>query len=188
MTTRDSILDAAATIMRDRGIARATTKQIARESGYSEALLYKHFADKQAIYLAVLKERVGSVLHSPEPGAGEVESNLVDLTVALTDFYVGSFPMSASIFSDRELLAAWRDGMTARGAGPRGPVRMIERYLDGEIVLGRIAPSTDAAAIAALLCGAAFQAAFLACFDGLPRVPDAEALVERLVRTVSPRP
>ena len=58
-TTRDRILDAAATVMREKGIAKATTKEIARAAGYSEALLYKHFADKQEIYMGVLRERVG---------------------------------------------------------------------------------------------------------------------------------
>ena len=40
-------------------IGRRSTVRILREAGYSEALLYKHFADKQEIYLAVLKERAG---------------------------------------------------------------------------------------------------------------------------------
>jgi AcrR family transcriptional regulator len=175
------ILDAAATVIRSKGIARATTKEIAREAGCSEALLYKHFVDKQGIYLAALKERLLPPGDDVEPGSGDVHDNLVDIVVDLMASYVATFPMSASIFSDRDLLAAWRAGMAERGAGPRGPVRMIERYLDGELTLGRVAPQTDSAAIAALLCGAAFQAAFLACYDGLPEVSDGPALAERLV-------
>lgn len=190
MATRETILDAAARVMREKGIARATTREIAREAGYSEALLYKHFADKQDIYLSVLKERVGALVNPVElAGTGDVHDNLVDVTVSLMDFYVGSFPMSVSIFSDTDLLLAWREGMTARGAGPRSPIRMIERYIDGEIELGRLPADTDAYAVAGLLCGAAFQHAFLACFDGLDAVPDAQALAERLVTaTVSRRP
>ena len=191
MTTRETILDAAAKVMREKGIARATTKEIAREAGYSEALLYKHFADKQAIYLSVLKERVSGLADPVElAGTGDVHDNLVDVTVSLMEFYVGSFPMSASIFSDTDLLLAWREGMTARGAGPRSPIRMIERYIDGEIELGRLPAGSDAYAAAALLCGAAFQHAFLACFDGLEAVPQAQALAVRLVDAVglSPRP
>ena len=184
MAARDTILDAAAAVMREKGIARATTKEIARAAGYSEALLYKHFSDKQAIYLAVLKERAGGVIPLLEPGMGEIADNLAEITVGLMEFYVASFPMSASIFSDRELLLAWRDGMTARGAGPRGPLRGIEHYLEEEITLGRLDATTDVTAIATLLCGAAFQAAFLACYDGLSEVPNAQALAERLVAAV----
>jgi AcrR family transcriptional regulator len=45
MGTRDDILDAAAEVLRTQGFARATTKSIAQVAGYSEAALYKHFAD-----------------------------------------------------------------------------------------------------------------------------------------------
>ena len=73
---------------------------------------------------------------------------------------------------------------------PRGPVRALEHYLEGEVQLGRLPAGVDAAALAALLCGAAFQAAFLACFDGLTAVPDAEATANRLVTALglSPNP
>lgn len=181
-TTRDRILDAAATVMRERGVAHATTKEIARAAGCSEALLYKHFADKQDIYLAVLRERVGSVESLGEAaGTGDVRDNLIDLTEGLLTFYVASFPTSVSIFSSQALLTAWRAQMTGRGAGPRSPLRTVERYLQGEIDLGRIARDLDAYAVASMLCGAAFQHAFLACFDGLTAVPDARALAERCV-------
>lgn len=188
MTTRETILDAAAGVIRDQGIARATTREIARAAGFSEALLYKHFEDKQAIYLAVLKERVGLPSMALEPGSGDVQENLVEATVGLMEFYVQSFPMSASLFGDVTLLTAWREGMTARGAGPRSPVRSLQHYLEGETALGRLPADLDAAAVAALLCGAAFQQAFLACFDGLDAVPDAEHLAAALVRRVSPSP
>ena len=59
--TRDRILDAAAHVMRTRGFARTTTKEIARAAGYSEATLYKHFQDKTDLFLAVLKERLPSL-------------------------------------------------------------------------------------------------------------------------------
>jgi AcrR family transcriptional regulator len=64
VTTRDRILDAAAHIMRHDGIARATTKEIAQQAGFSEATLYKHFANKTEIFVAVLQERA--------PGLAEI--------------------------------------------------------------------------------------------------------------------
>jgi AcrR family transcriptional regulator len=184
MSARETILDAAAQVMREKGLARATTKEIARTAGYSEALLYKHFADKQEIYLAVLQERAGGLTDARELiGTAAVRENLVGLVVRLMAFYVQSFPMSASIFSDRELLANWRASMEAKGGGPQWPIRALRAYLDGELSGGRIRPGTDAASIAALLCGAAFQAAFLACFEGLDEVPRSRALAAGLVDT-----
>lgn len=182
MSARETILDAAAQVMREKGLARATTKEIARAAGYSEALLYKHFADKQEIYLAVLHERVGGMVDPRElVGTAAVRENLVGLVVRLMAFYVQSFPMSASIFSDRELLVNWRTSMEAKGGGPRWPIRALQGYLDAEMTGGRIRAGTDVASVAALLCGAAFQAAFLACFEGLDEVPRSRALAADLV-------
>jgi AcrR family transcriptional regulator len=182
MSARETILDAAAAVMRDRGLANATTKEIARAAGYSEALLYKHFSDKQEIYMGVLRERLSPFDNPAELiGSRDVASNLIEVCVQLMRFYVGSFPMSASMFSSPRLLEAWRDGMTSKGSGPRSPVRAVERYLDGEIELGRVDRTADSAALASLLCGAAFQNAFFACFDGLDAVPGEEELAQRLV-------
>lgn len=180
--TRERILDAAARVLRERGVAHATTKEIARAAGCSEALLYKHFADKQDIYMGVLRERVGGMADYGElAGSGDVRENLVDVVDGFLGFYGQTFPMSMSVFSSQDFLLAWRGQLTGRGAGPRSPIRMVERYLQDEIELGRLGRELDAYAAASMLCGAAFQHAFLACFDGLDAVPDARALAERLV-------
>ncbi|MFT4122221.1 MAG: TetR/AcrR family transcriptional regulator [Microbacteriaceae bacterium] len=179
---RERILDAASAVLSERGAAHATTREIARLAGCSEALLYKHFADKRALQLAVLRERAAGLDALGETaGTGDVRENLVDVVETLLAHYTATFPIIASLFSSRALLAAWRDGMTGRGAGPRSPLRMLERYLDGEVELGRLDRGLDAFAVAALLCGAAFQHAYLACFDGLAAVPQARLLAERLV-------
>jgi AcrR family transcriptional regulator len=184
-TTRDRILDAAATVMREKGIAKATTKEIARAAGYSEALLYKHFADKQEIYMGVLRERVGGYEDPLQlVGSATVEANLVTATVQLMAFYVESFPMSASIFSSTELLGSWRSGIAAHGGGPESPLANLDAYLSAEISGGRLPAGLDSYAVAASLCGAAFQHAFLACFNGRDAVPDAADLARRLVASL----
>ena len=57
----------------------------------------------------------------------------------------------------------------------------VQNYIQAEIELGRIAASTDAASIAALLCGAAMQQAFLANFKGKDRVPGDKMMAAKLV-------
>jgi AcrR family transcriptional regulator len=188
---RDRILDAAAAVMHERGIAGATTKEIARAAGYSEAMLYKHFDDKQDIFLAVLKERIPL---GPDPlalvGTATVQQNLESITLSYLRFFVRTFPMGASIFGSPELLSAHRSGIHSRGGSPDRPVQAVRAYLDGEIAEGRVGADTDAKAVAALLVGATFQQAFLACFEGYDAVPGDVTVARSLVAAVrlSPGP
>ena len=185
--TRDRILDAALHVMRTRGFARTTTKEIARAAGYSEATLYKHFRDKTDLFLAVLKERLPTVsrLLSPEAGPHSAEASpdvapSEDLAARLTafaraaiDFYLVSFPISASVFSEPDLLAAHHAAVTRQGAGPHMPVQALARYLRSEQERGRVRPGADCDAAASLLLGSCFQYAFLRCFAQLPPDPAA---------------
>ncbi len=181
MSTRDKILDAAVSVMRERGLAGSTTKQIARAAGYSEATLYKHFDDKQEIFLQVLKERMPSFTSPSElVGTATVHDNVAAIIEQLMQFYVLTFPIAASVFGSPELLAVQREGMRTRNAGPEGPVRAVRTYLDGEVAAGRLAPSVDTDAVARLVAGAAMQQAFFATFNALDAVPDARTLARSL--------
>ena len=201
--TRDRILDAAAHVMRTRGFARTTTKEIARAAGYSEATLYKHFLDKTDLFLAVLKERLPSLSSTlsalsadagadtqadagPQAKAGNngptdattaagesLASRLTATARGAIAFYEASFPISASVFSDPELLSAHRAAVTGRGGGPQYPLEALARYLRLEQGRGRIRPGADCDAAASLLLGSCFQYAFLRCFAQLPPDPDA---------------
>lgn len=48
------IIDAAGKILTQSGISGLTTKNLAREMGFSEAAIYRHFPSKEAIILAML--------------------------------------------------------------------------------------------------------------------------------------
>ena len=51
---REHILEAAVQLFSKRGFSGTTTREIARESGISEAMLYKHFATKDELYKAII--------------------------------------------------------------------------------------------------------------------------------------
>jgi len=190
MGTREEILGAAARIMRDEGYARATTKEIARAAGYSEATLYKHFQDKTEIFLRVLEERTPGLAAllaqlDRRAGSGDLRGNLEELVATAVRFYLDSFPIAVSLYSSRALLAAHRDRVRELGGGPHTPEERLTHYLVAEQRLGRLAHSADPRAMAQLLLGACFQQAFLADFGGQPPSGDQLAdLARRLVATV----
>src|SRR5262245_12608658 len=100
--------------MRTKGLARSTTKEIARASGFSEAALYKHFANQEELFLAVLGERLPSfiaLLLDDLPariGRGTVRRNLQEVACAAVAFYGQVIPLSAALFSEPGLLAHHR--------------------------------------------------------------------------------
>lgn len=51
------IITAAASLFAARGFKGTTTKEIARAAGCSEALVFKHFPTKRALYAAILAEK-----------------------------------------------------------------------------------------------------------------------------------
>lgn len=182
MSTRDRMLDAAAHVMRTKGLARTTTKEIAKAAGFSEAALYKHFTDKTELFLAVLKERAPhdfpALVAGLEAGRGDVRKTLVDIARAATAFYRDTFPIAASIFSEPALLAAHREALKRHDTGPQVTPRTLARYLEAERALGRLPAGLDPRSAADLLLGACHYQAFLGFFTDWPTDP--EALVAAL--------
>jgi AcrR family transcriptional regulator len=184
--TRDVILDAALRVIQERGLARATTKEIAKAAGFSEAALYKHFADKSEIFLGVLQERTPGFQPlrralAATAGTGTVKANLTAVAVAATAFYHHNFPLFGSIFAEPALLETHRVRLRQLGAGPHKVNDAVAAYLGAEQRAGRVRADTDPAAAADLLVGACFQHAFLSHFRG--GAPDA-ATVEHFVASL----
>ena len=55
---RRAILSAVMPVFAERGFAAATTRELARAAGVSEALLYRHFPSKEALYAAITAEHL----------------------------------------------------------------------------------------------------------------------------------
>lgn len=177
MSTRDRILDGAAVVMRERGLAHATTKEIARAAGLSEAMLYKVFRDKTELFLGVLTERLPRVAVISDGflghvGAATVRAGLRRLTAEILAFYLEAFPIAASVFSDAGLLARHREELRQRGAGPQIVVETVTAYLAAEQELGRLGPDAKPRVLAELLVGACLHRAFLTRFAGDTTTPE----------------
>ncbi|MFP3988558.1 TetR/AcrR family transcriptional regulator [Streptomyces sp. E11-3] len=162
---RTRILDAAHTLMLSVGLARATTKEIAKEAGCSEAALYKYFASKEELFVTVLRERLpqlAPLLHRliEEPGERSVEQNLTDIAREAALFYEQSFPIAASLYAETQLKHRHEAAMREMGTGPHVPIQGLDQYLRREQRQGRIRADADTFAAASLLLGACAQRAF----------------------------
>ncbi|WRZ91225.1 TetR/AcrR family transcriptional regulator [Streptomyces sp. NBC_01007] len=193
---RIRILDAAHELMLTLGLSRATTKEIARAAGCSEAALYKYFASKEELFIRVLQERLprlGPLLErlTAEPGEHPLEENLTEIARQAALFYEQSFPIAASLYAETQLKRRHDDAMRAMDAGPHMPIRGVAAYLLAEQRAGRIQQDTDTFAAASLLLGACAQRAFAydATQEGTPPPLDtfAPALARTLLAGIAPR-
>ncbi|MFH9265785.1 TetR/AcrR family transcriptional regulator [Streptomyces sp. NPDC017546] len=160
---RVRILDAAHELMLSIGLARTTTKEIAKAAGCSEAALYKHFSGKEELFVTVLAERLprlGNLLGDLRAGEGSVEGNLTDIARVAALFYEQTFPMAASLYAEPQLKRRHEQGMEALEAGPHLPIRQLDAYLRAEQGTGRVRADADTYAAASLLLGACAQRAF----------------------------
>ena len=168
---RQRLIDATIEVIGRDGLARATTREIARAAGCSEALLYKHFADKSALFLHVMAERSPAFLEllaqlPAEAGTGTVAGHLTRVVARALPFYELGIPTGSALFADPELLRRHRAGLEESGAGPHRPLEAVTAYLRAERLKGRLARTARPPAVAALLLGACYQRAFLRSFMG----------------------
>ncbi|MGY6024847.1 TetR/AcrR family transcriptional regulator [Streptomyces spinosirectus] len=186
---RVRILDAAHELMLTVGLARTTTKEIARAAGCSEAALYKYFAGKEDLFIRVLSERLPRLKPlltslAAEPGRGTLEENLTEIAHQAALFYEQSFPIAASLYAETQLKRRHDDAMRKMGAGPHMPIQGLDTYLRAERELGRVRPDADTFAAASLLLGACAQRAF-AYESTETGPPPAEDFARRLARTLA---
>ncbi|MEU8973801.1 helix-turn-helix domain-containing protein [Streptomyces monashensis] len=186
---RVRILDAAHELMLTAGLARATTKEIARAAGCSEAALYKYFAGKEELFVQVLKERLprltpllGSL--AAEPGQGTLEGNLTEIARQAALFYEQSFPIAASLYAEPQLRERHFEALRELGSGPHRPIRDLDAYLRAEQAVGRVRADADTFAAASLLLGACAQRAFAYDATDTGERPPVDAFAARLTKTL----
>jgi len=160
MTIRDQILDAALKVLRERGPARATTKEIARVAGCSEGSLYNHFENKESLFVAVIMERLPpfvALLKSllERAGEGSVRDHLEEVARTAVAFYIEAMPLAAAALAAPDM----RESLRRQNAGPHRGNEMLAIYLRLEQRLGRIHRNISPDAAAALLLGACQQRA-----------------------------
>ncbi|WP_432871066.1 TetR/AcrR family transcriptional regulator [Microbispora rosea] len=171
MGTRERIIGAADQVIRELGAARATTKEIARAAGCSEALLYKHFSRKEELFLAVLLEQMPALAPAMSrlratAGEGDPAASLEEFAVAAIRFFGRSLPLIAGLLAEATLREGFRQMLAGNGGGPHVPVAVLGRHLAEEQQLGRFPAGTKPHAAAALLLGACFHRAFVVSLVG----------------------
>jgi AcrR family transcriptional regulator len=155
---REAILAATLELVREHGVARLTTREVADRAGVSEASVYYHYSDKAGLLRAVLESGLEPLRTFAERGipGGERADVLAGFARALERFLDQALPVLFAAQSDarlREDLAAY---MAENDLGPHRGVRALGDYLAAEQAQGRARAGVDPQATGFLLVAACF--------------------------------
>ena len=164
---RQRILDAALGLIRERGIGRVTTKEIALAAGAAEGSLFKNFGDKMGLLTELLSYELPenqawrAVAIEAPPGHGDLVAGLVLFMERAIDYYAAALPITAGSLADRELLRRHQALNRERGSGPQLALEASVDCLRGWQDAGYLDRSADLYAVAVALCGGALICAYI---------------------------
>jgi AcrR family transcriptional regulator len=192
---RERLLEAAAQLIRERGMGRVTTREIAEAAGTAEGSLFKNFGDKMGLLTTLLSQELPEnrawreAAAAAEPGNPEtVLSRLMERAI---DFYSASLPLVAGSVADTDLLRRQQEANREAGTGPQLAIDAMDEVFRTWQKAGQLGPDTDTYSLALLFCGSAQLQAYveyLAGPSGLhgTRGERTAALVRTLTRTAAP--
>ena len=184
----EDILSAAEQLILEAGLGAATTRAIAKAAGCAEGSIYRHFPDKDALVVEVVKtcfpEFVAMLCALPERvGAGTVVQTLEELGRVALGFYRGILPIAAGVLSDQDLLAKNQASFKATESGPAKALEAVTNYLIEEQRIGRVSEHVSAGYGARMVLGAFLSQAF---FEGLSgHVPGETESDDEIVKSVA---
>src|SRR5215475_8015122 len=106
---REHLIAAAARLIDQRGAAGLSVRDIAREAGVADGVLYNYFADKHDLLAHALLAHVGAVMASaphllPAAGTGTVTDNLAAFLEQGVGLLSRVTPAFAGLLSEPEVL------------------------------------------------------------------------------------
>jgi AcrR family transcriptional regulator len=188
--TQKKLIQVTEQLLESNGVARITTRMIAREAGVAEGLIYHYFKDKAELIHAVIEQRINDVREAVEKlpsqvGLNTVAGNLEKVMMVTYNVQYRITPVMTSVFADRNIRERMKEIMDMKQIGPKKEIEGIAVYLSAEQRLGRVAPDIRAIAAARLLLGHSFRTGMHDCFLGLaPDRPEAKNELNDVIRTL----
>lgn len=186
---REAILAATLQLLRERGIGRLTTREVAQRAGVSEASVFYHYTDRAGLLKAVFEAGLEPLRALDARGleGGDHGDVLLRLSTVVERFLDQALPVMLAAQSDVELRDAMAEYLDENGLGPHRGVRAVAAYVAREQEAGRVDPTIDREAIGLLLVGASFLRSARRQIMGhagepLPAMDGAVAMLERLLR------
>ena len=123
---REAILQATLGLLRERGVARLTTRDVAERAGVSEASVYYHYTDKAGLLRAVFE----AGLQPLQALAYDEHASLLELGQGLEAFLDKGLLVMMAAQSDVDLRAELATFLVANDLGPHRGIDALSARLD----------------------------------------------------------
>ncbi|MFB7723805.1 TetR/AcrR family transcriptional regulator [Nocardia sp. NPDC056100] len=185
---REAVIACAQQTLTESGVARLSTKEIAKRAGVAESSIFYHFGDRMGLLQAVIQHQLRPFkdLLTDRSGtaATDLRTDLVTLLSTLEDFFTAAIPVMAAVESDADLRAVYQQRSRDLDLGPHRAVEAVAAQLTRHT-----APGTDLRPAALLLVGAAHQRALqrrLSPPDAHADLPAPAAIADAVARLLEP--
>jgi AcrR family transcriptional regulator len=186
---RDEIIEAALAVLRERGVSRLTTREIAEHAGVSEGSIFYHFKDRAGLLIAVFMAGMEPLTELPTIAseASSVREALTRLATTVEAFLDSGVDILTAAQSDAGLREAFGTYMRDNDLGPHRGVRVIGGYLREQQAGGAVRNDIDPDVVAYEIMSSCFMRASQERLVGHARgVPTVEESIDMYVELLTP--
>jgi AcrR family transcriptional regulator len=185
---REEILRATHELLREKGIARLTTREVAERAGVSEGSIFYHFIDRPGLLKAVFARSL-SPLHLEPAGASgdDLRSVLDTMSRRIEAFLTDSLDVLMAAQADVELRDALHGYLLENDFGPHRGIAQLGDYIAGLQAASVVRSDIEPTVVGAMIINDAFQRASLPKLVGHRRgIPSRKQLLDTLVTMLAP--
>ena len=188
---REAMLAAALDLLREKGAARLTTREVAERAGVSEGSVFYHFKDRAGLLVAVISDGVRAMGEPPgSTGRARTLRDLIEgFTATVESFLDEALLAMVGAQSDAQLRAAMVEFLLTNDAGPHRGVEALGAVLRRLQEAGQVRGDVDTSAAAYLVLSTSFQRVCLRLMIGTSydeKLPPRADVIDVLVTALSP--
>jgi TetR/AcrR family transcriptional regulator, mexJK operon transcriptional repressor len=153
-TKRSAIIDAAQQLFLEHGLEAVKVDHIADLAGVSKMTLYKNFADKMTLFLAVVEHenrKIESGFDQADQQSGNFEAALIGFGIRLLTFLLSAEVMRIDRMLSAELIRHPLLGQRFYRAGPKRMWEALAGLIENAVASGNIKPCDPAIAAEQLI-------------------------------------
>jgi len=190
ITTKQKLINVTEQLLESNGVARLTTRMIAREAGVAEGLIYHYFKDKAELIHEVIEQHINDIRDAVEKlpasiGLNTVAENLENMMIITYKVQYSIAPLASSAFADNGIRERMREIIKLKDIGPKKEIEGIAVYLSAEQRLGRGNRDIDPDMAARILVAYSLRSGMNDWFLGLdPDRHEAEMELKGVIQTL----